>query len=815
MYLQHLHGQLSRGNLILFTGAGFSCDARNIAGHPLPSASSLARSLWSICWPNEPFDERTQLQDVFEAALRSNRHELVRVLSRELAVAHDSVPDHLVYAFSLPWLRVYTLNVDNLADVINGHFQLPRKLNIVSATEPSDTKRSTSQTASLHVIHLNGVHNDIPDGITFGATQYGQRLAIPDPLYQLLVSDLVSRSVVFIGTRLEESPLWQSIEIRRAKGSRGERELRPRSYLITPDLDRARQARLEEFNIVWLPINVEQFTALLRGKLSDAIEQGMKILRAPTSDGIARTQIPLVEELAVRGDEGNEFLLGEEPVWADLQCGRAVEREVDRRFAEQLESELRAGERRVFVVSGTAGSGKSATLMRLALRRSAAGDAVGYVGRDSDLEVRDILDYAKRQSKPFLLFIDDADLYGTALANMLNVLADIASVRHVVIGMRTSHCERLLNPAILEPSRVSEEAMPELADEDIDVLIDTLEAHKREGALRGLPRTTQRRLFRNYAGRQLLVAMMSATSGRNFEDKIAEELNGLSGIERKMYAIVSVATSFRYMMSRQDVLVAAGVEDNRALNFLQHLIRRRLLVESKGPNVLVRARHRLVAETVRLRLEVSGEMEEPIEGLATAAAVHITAGTKRSAPPYRLLRAVISHEFLLRTLGLLKSRGLYQRLESYLEGDHHFWLQRGSMEVEKGDLRMAELYLNHARGIEPDDVFIDNEWAYLLFRRANESPESVSAAADIEDALALVRGIVSLRRGNPHTFTITGRQGVLWARRGLHTKRAKADFLGQVRDIVEIGRLRFPRNEFIRQVWDEVNGEYIRMGEAE
>ena len=37
------------------------------------------------------------------------------------------------------------------------------------------------------------------------------------------------------------------------------RELRHRSYLVTPNLDKAKQALLTEYNVVWIPMDAQTF----------------------------------------------------------------------------------------------------------------------------------------------------------------------------------------------------------------------------------------------------------------------------------------------------------------------------------------------------------------------------------------------------------------------------------------------------------------------------------------------------------------------------------------------------------------------------
>jgi hypothetical protein len=45
-FIPHLKTQFARGSVVLFTGAGFSLDAINVAGQPLLSAKSLVQELY-------------------------------------------------------------------------------------------------------------------------------------------------------------------------------------------------------------------------------------------------------------------------------------------------------------------------------------------------------------------------------------------------------------------------------------------------------------------------------------------------------------------------------------------------------------------------------------------------------------------------------------------------------------------------------------------------------------------------------------------------------------------------------------------------
>lgn len=267
----YLGAELARGRLMLMSGAGFSADARDLDGRPIPTGDELAAELWELCFPGETRD-RSDLQDLFQHALTRRREALTRLLRRRLTVDPATLPDWYERWFSLPWRRAYTLNVDDIERAAGRRFRLPRGIAMVSALRDSTARSAPSPAGDvrpLEIVHLNGLIDDAPDGITFSTTQYGMRLAQHEPWYERLVSDLATRPFLFVGTRLDESPLWQHMELRgrRDGGSGAGVAERPRSFVVTPQLERARRSLLEEFNIEWVPASARDFAIEALGAL--------------------------------------------------------------------------------------------------------------------------------------------------------------------------------------------------------------------------------------------------------------------------------------------------------------------------------------------------------------------------------------------------------------------------------------------------------------------------------------------------------------------------------------------------------------------
>ena len=199
----------ARGELVLFTGAGFSLSARTRNGSPLPTVATLRKRLWDLCFPGEALDDASSVAELYEIALQRKRKDLVRELESSLRVEAATLPAFYERYFAFPWLRIYTLNMDDLANASALRFKLPRKLRSVSATRSGlGDDGNPPDPSSLDVVHLNGqLDVDNPESLTFSERQYAQRIANREPWYYRCVSDLMARCVVFVGTELRESPL--------------------------------------------------------------------------------------------------------------------------------------------------------------------------------------------------------------------------------------------------------------------------------------------------------------------------------------------------------------------------------------------------------------------------------------------------------------------------------------------------------------------------------------------------------------------------------------------------------------------------------
>jgi len=807
--LAYIRNQMSRGQIVLFTGAGFSFGARSRRGDPIPTSTSLRDALLEIAYPGEPVEARTSLNDAFAVALKRNRDAVRALFDNRLSVAPDSLADYYRLYFSMPWYRVYTLNIDDLEAAAAQRFDLRRQPVSASATTLASEQARRPGAGVLEVVHLNGILSDPLESMTFSDAQYGSRSAGPDSWYIRCAIDLQARPVIYVGTELNESTLWQHVELRRRHGVESE-ILPPRGILVTPDLTRARADMLRAFNVEWLKMTAEEFAASVLRETLDAAARGFAFLGTYNED-YGRAGIPLVSELAAeRPTLDTEYLSGQEPQWADLVQGRAITRTNDEALI-AVAKEILSGsrERTALGVTGTAGSGKSTALMRVALDLSNQGVPVLWVDRDSQASPTLIRKRIAEFDDRVVLAIDDADTFGN---HMVRLLRDIVPSRHgllVAFAMPSTRFDELSGTLKRTgEAEVVEHVVANLSDGDIDGLLRVLDRNNRLGVLTGLSEEARRRALRERCGRQLIVAMVEATSDERFDEKIAKELSSLPPVQQFVYALLCIAAREKHYLTRDEVLLACQGLPGDPLEALSLMVRRHIAV-APPPGTQYRPRHRVIADIVFERLHEAGQIAAPVKALLHGLASKAEPRPGQRDRVWRLLTRLMSHDYLLRVTDIAEAREIYARIEPLLASDYHYWLQRGSMEVEHGALRTAELFLNQARGLAPADYRVDTEYGYLLMRKGIDAPHDAKAKGWVEEGTRLLEAVISSRGDvDDYPYHVLGAQGLAWTRRA-RTVEERRRLLMYYENVVEQGVRKHPFRRNLNQLRQDIRRDLL------
>ena len=812
IYIPHIKSQIQAGNVILFTGAGFSLGSKNINDEISPLANDIKLLYWNLLYGESELDESCTLTDIYDVCLKKNRKELTNLTRDKLTIQSNSLENWYRTYFEIPWLLAFTLNIDNLEEVANNQFNLSRRCESISATTKPVSVLNESDPKKLKFVHLNGCLADIPDNITFSTIQYASRFGDQDPWKLNISINLLSRSVIFIGTALSEPSLWYYLSQRRQKGGKSQSELRPRSYLVTPKLPEPRKSLLNDFNIVHIPMTAEQFSRDVLSKIPNSVfAEGEKKLPRQNNPTDSRP-VPIdLSKVEIKPNSRTDFLLGEQPVWSDITDGRAIKTNFDEKLEATVNNEICKDQPKHILITGPAGSGKTTSVMRLGFKLQAEGKKVFWIDRNLEISPHQILDFVLSEENIDVLLIDDSDLYGSRLSDIVIETRKSRSYPLICFEMRSisvDHCFNQIQPRRLKPKEL---VVPRLSNRDITRLISALDADNKLGHLKGKTTAEQIAAFRdnNRANRELVVAMYEATTGLAFRKKVVEELNQLKSPAKTIYSIVAVANSRRFNLSKDELLLAINDVSNEVFNEINRLLKRRILINLSNNEIT--SRHRVISDFILNDLHIKGMMSPILTGLLRMAAIKTEEYNSNSSKHARMIKAFINHDFIYKMLDLNQAQNLYADLEDYLSFSHHFWLHRGALEVEYGSLNHAENYLAQARGLAESDPLVRNEWAYLLFRKANMNPTTLEAPRLADEAEKILIELIYENKVHPHPYHVLGNQGLQWVSEGIYNRQEKVKYLEKLRKYLKKGLYEFPTNSRITNISDEVKRTYLSL----
>jgi len=157
------------------------------------------------------------------------------------------------------------------------------------------------------------------------------------------------------------------------------------------------------------------------------------------------------------------------------------------------------------------------------------------------------------------------------------------------------------------------------------------------------------------------------------------------------------------------------------------------------------------------------------------------------------------------------ARDVYASIEELLHWDNHYWLQRGSLEVEDGDLGMATNFLDQARSMAPGDRSVRTEYAYLLMKKAARNPGDVNAVSWFNQGWEEL-GILIEERGarDPYPYHVLGSQGLAWAMRANLELYARRTLLERLLEFVDRGVGAHPAREELRTLQRDIKLEWLK-----
>lgn len=820
--IEYLMRHLSRADVVLFLGAGFSTEAENIEKEKLPNSRRLAEQLWEYLGYATKFDG-SSLGIVYQAALKHPRgtSSLFDFLRSKLRVV--SCPEWYRLIAKWYWHRIYTTNVDNLVQFIYERYAKTVGLEVVVA--PAEYHERDAFLRTVQLVMLNGSLEDPKRGLTFAPREYGRRAAEQDVWYDHFVRDFSERPTVFVGTELDEPLLWQYIAVRQRRAAHI-KERRPKSFIVCQSISKAKQDALSEFNVFPVEATAEEFLELLakaqertatREEMLRSIDPTLATLFELQTEGASGKELRLAEAffsvfrpIHYRESEKanrSHFLLGSPPTWEDMHAHLDAEREINGQVQALVENVLASDSRTtpVIILSGPAGSGKTTIAKRVSLSLASHAHPVYFAESDVRPLPQPILSYLYSVNQQVILFFDNATSDLRLIAELILSCSGLRFKPVIVLSARTN--ELAIRRYLLQGvENLREIRVPNLSEPDIDAILAKLEAHGLLGDLKKLTAPQRSQVFSQKAKKQILIAMREATRGKGFDEIIQDEFSGIQPLEARLLYLVAALPSMNHSTIRRGQLIAStDLSPSEALSLIEDNLSG-ILLPYENDTQRLQIRHPLIAEYVVGQVCPRALLAEAyIRFLQVLAHDVPPIRERRGSRLFRVYRDTINHTALhsvfLKQVPLC--RKIYESIGHHFQEDGHYWLQYGLYELEFGDLDFAENFLLQADALMHEDPWVRTSIGYLMARKGVEAHSLMAAEEFFNRGVEILRGEIATTKQNPYPYHVLGSQGLAFIRRWV-PKSSQAERLRELHREVAEGCKKYPLASQLQNLADAI-----------
>lgn len=820
-----LYRSVAYNKAVLFLGAGFSVEATNTLGEPLPSGDDLARKLWEWMGHAAKYGTWTaalgRLDKLFDAARKSKGDKaLSQFLKESLTVSSYA---EWYKNISRPyWRRIYTTNVDQLTERVYVDTTI-QKLEIINAITQRYTERDQFL-SRIQYVKLNGDLKDSLDHITFGARQYSKRTSEYDTWYDHFVRDYSMHCTVLIGTQLDEPLFWQAVEARQGRKGAA-RELRLKSFLVSPTISPITADALEEFNVVPVEATGAQFFEYL-AELTEplpSVEDAL-IIAAPERAEYFRYKTEKADELKTffgafskvlvqdpPKSHRSLFLVGGAPTWDDITLALDARREITADVQEQLATAAEAKTAfTMFLLDGHRGSGKSTLCMRVGLNLAAAGHLVFY-GFGENMPPSYVLGAALTSiDQQAILIIDDAEWVLGQITALSEEFKKLSKPPVVLLALRTNSLHLLRGE--VDVTRLT---IPELTDADIKAVIEVLTSENKLGVMAGKRETEIADRFRLRAKKQLLVALMEVTSGEDFDLIVSKEYTEIEPLPLRLtYLAACLASAEGASLSRDQLVAVTTLTPAQILSAVEMELRQ-VLVPLPGSDDRWVARHQLIAETV-VEQAAKAQLAEAYTGLLSVLAHDMDPKARKGEGKrwYSLYKRLISHVAIYKRFSknVAEARAIFDEVTDLVRHDAHFWLQYGSLELEYGESRFAAPHLTMASGLAPDDRMIRNAIGHLRLVQGRDALNRADAVRLREEGETVLRELIEeWGDQNPYPYHTLASHVLQWLNRWETDRKVLIREVESLRKLVNEGSYRHPLDDRLSELRESIEYRYLSL----
>ena len=523
------------GEAILFLGAGASHGAKHRTNGQVPSTRCLRDALADRFLGGNLKDR--PLAEVAEYAKNESSLHEVQSLVYDLfeplmpTAFHELIP-------SFRWHAIVTTNYDF---VIERAYQADTDAlqQVRPIVRNGDAQGgSIGKDNSVPLLKLHGCLSSIADSslpLILSTEEYSKHRVNRERVFDLFASWAGNHPVIFCGYRIAD-PNIQQILFDLGDGAIH----RPSYAVVDPHLTEFDDRYWQSRRVVPHKASLESFLVDLDDSIPRVQRQlgtfrrreGHSIRRHLTGEPSPSLMAYLDEEaehvhsgLVSDSTAAERFYRGFGDSWGPIIDGLDAERSIvqDVLLDTVLDPPASAvGKPGLYLVHGYAGSGKSIALRRIAWNAAANHSAVClWLKPQGSLQIGALRELSQLCKERIFVLVDD---FRTQLDEVQTFIREASEEKlevSVILAARTNEWNVLTEQRDIG-LRGSYEVGP-LRNAEIEGLLDLLGIHGCLGHLSTMSRSEQMEYFQASADRQILVALHEATSGRTFEEIVADE----------------------------------------------------------------------------------------------------------------------------------------------------------------------------------------------------------------------------------------------------------------------------------------------------
>ena len=550
---------IKNGDVILFFGAGASMGAINSSGNPIPGVKELTKKIadrfldssWHEC----------SLSEVAEIAQSQNDRITVQKFIRDFFIDFEPCDFHIELS-KYHWQGIYTTNYDLLIERAyskNGESK-QQLVPIYRTTDTLDLFANSND--KLPYTKLHGCITKVDEhdlSLILTPDQYITHLEGRDALFERVISQGQDKPILFIGHSLTDPDIRRILHQISLKTTS-----RPRYWALMYDFRNEHKSLWDEKRISLIKGSFETFMEALKSKIT-GIERDYvrKVHSHPleskfVSNGTSLTS-DAVEQLngsinyiypnmpLEKSHNPSLFYHGYSNDWSIIHDELDIRRTMTDEFIADfiLPDEIeRNSVVELFHLSGSAGSGKSVLLKRLAYDSAIDYERIClYQNSNEKIDVDILLEIAEKCGERIFVFIDKASSHTREILQLTSKAKKAKVPITCIVAERTN----VWNTECVALHKYLNDSLPvrKLSNNEVNLLIDKLEVHKCLGALSGYSKEEQIKEFMNRLDRQLLVVLHEVTLAKRFEEIIADEYDNIADRKAQLiYRTVCIMNQF-------------------------------------------------------------------------------------------------------------------------------------------------------------------------------------------------------------------------------------------------------------------------------